>query len=182
MSQASLLRASIIDLMQGSLGSVRRLPLGLFGFGVFDGQPNAAQQARSMDPRYQHQFDVVVGSAKPHKATPLSTKASYRVEARAITIRVYTHLSTTADQAARLEQREKIEQACADAIGVLSYPGNLERTAGGYATDIVSGVLVGGDDGSGWPKYEQVTEDWKKQLHTCRIVGVAIVRVAQAVA
>lgn len=181
-SQAALIRTALIELMEGSLGLVRRLPPGLFQFGVFDGQPTAAQQARAMDSRYQHQFDVLVSGARPHKSTPLSTKASYRTEARQVQLRITTHLSTTADQMARLEQREKIEQACADAIGVLSYPGNLSATRAGRATHVISGVLVGAEDGSGWPRYEVMSEDWKKQLHVCRISGVAIVTVAQAVA
>lgn len=181
-SQATLIRTAIVQTMEGSLGSVRKLPMGLFGFGVFEGQPVAAQQARAMDVRYRHQFDVVIGQSRPHRATPLSTKASYRIEARSITLRIVTHLSTTADELARLEQRERIEQAVSDAVGVLSYPNNLLATVAGHATGITSGMLVGGDDGTGWPRYEVVSEDWKRQLHTCRILGVAIVNVAQAVA
>lgn len=181
-SQATLVRTAIVQLLEGSLGGVRKLPMGLFSFGVFDGQPAAAQQTRALDPRYQHQFDVLVNSARPHKATPLSTKASYRIESRAIVIRIVTHLSTSADELARLEQRERIEQACTDAVSVLAYPGNLATTVAGEATMITSGVLCGAEDGSGWPRYEVVSEDWKRQLHTSRILGVAIVNVAQAVA
>jgi hypothetical protein len=182
MSQASALRRVIIEAMEGSLGSTRTLPFGLFGFGVFEGQNMPAQQSRSMDVRYQHQFDVVIGQSRPHRATPQSMKASYRIEARQVQIRIVTHLSTAADEMARLEQREKIEQAASDAISVLAYPGNLLTTVAGEATQIASGMLVGAEDGSGWPRYELVSEDWKKQLHTARIVGVAIVNVAQAVA
>lgn len=182
MSQAALIRTALVQLMEGSLGSVRKLPMGLFGFGVFEGQPSAAQQARASDVRYQHQFDVIIGQARPHKATPLSTKASYRIEARAVSIRIVTRLATSADEPSRLEQRERIEQAVSDATGALSYPGNLLTTVAGEATGITSGMLVGVDDGTGWPRYEVISEDWKKQLHTCRILGVAIVNVAQAVA
>lgn len=166
--------------MQGSLGTVRKLPLQLFGFGVFDGQPMTAQQARAASPQYQHQFDVTVGSSRPHKATPFSNKANYRIEARAVSLRVVTSLSVTSDELARLEQREKVEQACSDAIGALSYPGNLLFTVNGEATRIVSGMLCGADDGLGVPRYELVSEDWKRQLHTARIQGVAIINVAQA--
>jgi len=180
-SQAGLITRAIIELMQGSLGSVRKLPPMLFGYGVFDGQPNAAQQARAMDSRYRHQFDVQLSSTRPHKATPFSNKANYRIDARVITLRVVTSLSVTSDEMARLEQRERVEQACSDAISALSYPGNLLFTVSGQATRIASGLLCGAEDGSGVPRYELVNEDWKKQLHISRITGVAIVNVPQAV-
>ena len=181
MSQAALISRAVIELMQGSLGNVRRLPLQLFGFGVFDGQPMAAQQARATDSRYQHQFDVTVTAAKPHRATPQGNRASYRIESRSIMLRIITPLSATSDEMARLEQRQKVEQACSDAISALSYPGNLTFTVSGQQTRIVSGLLCGSEDGAGVPRFELVTEDWKKQLHISRIIGVAIVNVPQAV-
>lgn len=181
MSQAALIRTAIIELMQGSLGNARKLPLQLFGFGVFDGQPMTAQQARAGDSRYQHQFDVTISTARPHRSTPFSTKANYRMEARQVALRVVTNLSATSDELARLEARERVEQACSDAIGALSYPGNLTFTVSGQETRITSGMLCGTEDGAGVPRYELVNEDWKRQLLISRILGVAIVNVPQAV-
>lgn len=173
------IRTAVIELMQGSLGSTRKLSANVFQFGAFDGQPLAAQQTHSMDSRYRHRFDVQFGSARPHKATPISTKANYRIEARAVTIRVSTHLASSADESARVASRDLAEQDCSDAIGVLSYPGNLTATSAAVATSITSGMLVGSDDGQGIPRWELVSEDWKSQLLVSRILGVAIVNVSQ---
>lgn len=173
------IRTAIAELMQGTLGSTRKLTANVFMFGVFDGQPLAAQQAQSMDSRYRHRFDVQVSSARPHKATPISSKANYRIEARAVTIRVSTHLASSADESARTAARDLAEQDCSDAIGVLSYPGNLTVTSAAAATGITSGMLVGSDDGQGVPRWEFVSEDWKSQLLVSRIMGVAIVNVSQ---
>lgn len=175
------IRTALIELMQGQLGAVRVLTPGVFQFGVFEGQPIAAQQAQSMDSRYRHRFDVIVNSAKPHKASPISAKANYRIEARAVTVRISTHLASSADQTARIAARDQLEQDCSDAIGVLSYPGNLRATSAAVVTDITSGMLVGAEDGQGIPRWEVVAEDWKRQLLVSRILGIAIVNVSQAV-
>jgi hypothetical protein len=181
MTQAGFIRTAIIELMEGDLGSARKLTADVFKFGAFEGQPVGAQQAHTIESTYTHRFDVQLGASRPHKSTPQSTKASYRIEARPVTIRVFTHLSSSADEDARLDIRETIEQNCSDAIGVLAYPGNLTQTVAGDLTGLASGMLCGAEDGSGVPRLEQVSEDWKKQLHVCRIVGTAIVSVAQPV-
>lgn len=161
---ATTIRDSIILLMEFGMPQVD-----VFKFGVFDGQPVAAQQAMAMEQPYQHRFDVQVSSAKPHRATPISTKASYRVESRSVTIRIYTHLNASSDQAARIAARARVEENCDIAISRLCYPGLL------YAPEIVSGMMCGAEDGSGFPRWEEVSEDWKRQLHLSRILGTIIV-------
>ena len=177
------IRQAIIEVMQGQGGAVRTLDDDVFGFGVFDGQPIQAQQARTIDQAaFRHQFDVTISTARPHKATPISTKANYRIEARSVVITIVTHFSSTADATARLAVRDALEQDVSDAIGVLSYPGNLTQTQAAAPTNIASGMLIGAEDGVGIPRWEMTAEDWKRQLYRSRILGVAIINVAQAVA
>ena len=181
MTVASI-RQAIIEVMQGQGGAGRTLQNNVFGFGVFDGQPIQAQQARTINQAsYRHQFDVQVSASRPHKATPQSTKANYRIEARSVVIRLWTHFASSAEESTRKSVRDTLEQDASDAIGVLCYPGNLTQTAGSVATNITSGMLCGAEDGSGWPRWELITEDWKRQLYSSRILGVAIINVAQVV-
>lgn len=177
----SAIRAAIRELLEGEIGSVRTLPQWVFKYGTFIGQPDDAMKAFALDHRYKHRFDVSFAPLQRHGATPLSHKSSVRIDRLDVTIDIVTTLRSTVDEDARNAQRELIEQNAELALQALMYPGNLEMDSKGRATGLVSGFLQG-RNGDAHPSWEVVSEDWTLQLHRSRILGSAVVVIAQAIA
>ncbi len=176
---AAAIRQSIKEVMQGQAGEVRTVDSSKFGYGVFDGQPTAAQQARAIqDADKTHRFDIKLGSYELQAASPLSSNAPTRNIRVPITIGVWTTLRSTAQEAERDEQRDAITADADEAIQALSYRGNLTQDSALRQTNIVSGLLQG-PDGKGPPRWRLVSEDWKAHLLRSEITASAIVVVTQ---
>jgi hypothetical protein len=180
--QSTAIQTAIEELLEGSIGTTRRVPAMLFESDVFDGQPTAATQAKAYDPRWVHRFDVVVGRQAPHGSTPLSVKSAHRNATFAVTINLVTRLPNTSAHSKRKAQRARIAGDVDTAIAALSYPGNLTETQDHEATGIISGMLLGPDGGQGSPVWEPVEENWPQHLYRSRITASAIVQINQAVA
>lgn len=180
-SQASAIRTAITELLRGSIGTTRIVPQGMFEPGVHAGQKPSAQQAKAIDRRYEHRFDVVVSRQAKNAATPLSVTASYRIAQHSVVINIATKLKSVVRDDAREEQRAQIEGDCDVAIQALNYPNNLLATLGAQLTGIVSGMLQG-PDGLATPTWELVEENWEQHLLRSRIIAEAIVIQQQAVA
>jgi hypothetical protein len=180
-TQSSAIRTAIIELIRGSIGVVRIVPAGLFEPGVFEGQKTAAQQAKTIDHRFAHRFDLKVDRQSKNAATPISSKASYRLSQYSVTINITTRLKAATRDDDREIQRAKAEGDTDLVIQALNYPGNLLATLGAQQTGIVSGLLQG-PDGAATPIWELVEENWEQHLLRSRIVAEATVIQQQAVA
>lgn len=177
---ATAIRSAIKSLLEGDIGVIRTLSPNTFKYGVFDGQPLAAQKAKVNDPLYSHRFDCRIGGQRMHSSTPISAKSSYKTVAVPVTIDIFTGLQSTALDDRRDDQRNAIENDIQLAVQALEYPGNLSLDSDGNATGIVSGILMGAL-GFGHPTTEVVSEDWKNLIHKSRISGAVVVVVDQRV-
>lgn len=181
MSWAEVIYCAVRELMEGTLGDVRVVPMMLFGFGAFRGIPDTAAQALVHDARYGHRFDVVLGRSRGHASTPLSIKASARRVALELEIGIWTRLSSTAEDDERQRQRIAAADAGELAIQALMYPGNLDATSTGRATGIVSGMLHGDGGPPNAPRWEVFEENWQTQILRSRIIASAIVTIPQPI-
>lgn len=176
--KATAIRGAIKGVMDGRLGTVRTCPDGLFKHGTFEGQPDTALQAMTIDIRYRHRFDILLGGLRRHESTPVSTQSSMRISQLSITIPIWTGLQTTAQETARETQRSSIAADASTAMEALTRPNALTLDNLGIPTGIVSGLLSG--DGDAYPTWEIVSEDWTIGLLKSRITATAIVVISQA--
>lgn len=175
--QAANIRQTIIDVLESSVGNLQ-IDAGKFAFGVFEGQPTGAQQAKAVQSAVAaHRFDVVLSPLRNSDATNVAVNAVRRICELDITIPIWTHVKTTAQEDERKTILASIESDCEDAIQVLAHPSNLTESAAAGATNIVSGMMLG-PGGQGAPQYRTVDADWKTQLVKSEIVGTLIVTVA----
>ncbi len=181
MSYASAaIRTSIKELLQGSIGTTRTVSSGKFRYGVFEGQPLGAQQAKAINTSYTSRFDIKLRQMVDHGATPMSIKSSFSVARFSIEIPIVTTLRSTAQETERDTDLALVASDCDVAIQALCYPGNLTQTSAAVATGIVSGLMVG-PEGTGRPHWESVEEDWENHLLRSRISGSVSVVISQAV-
>jgi hypothetical protein len=180
-TQTLRIRTAITEVLRGSSGSVRIVPAGMFEGGVTAGHTVPGQQAKTLDHRFTHRFDVSVTKQAPNAATPISVKASYRLAEFSITVNFWTKLKATVLEADRELQRALIEGDIDVAIQALNYPGNLEFTLDGESTGIISGMLLG-PDSVGTPVWELVEEDWKQHILRSRVTAAAKVKIVQPAA
>jgi hypothetical protein len=176
---AARIRTAVRELLEGTIGTTRAVTSGVFRYGVFDGQPLQAQQAKTAITTYTHRFDVLIKSLSRHAATPSSNNASHRIARCAVEIPIWSHLKSTAQESERAEQREKIENDCDLAMQALCYRNNLAATSAAAATGIISGMLLGAD-GSGYPTWTVVDENWQRHMLRSVIRASAALVITQA--
>ena len=181
MIYAAYIRAAIKAVMTGTAGITRTVPPNMFEPGVFAGQPDQAQQAKTLDKRYYHRFDVKLSALLPHAMSPLSSNGNYRLSTLPIEIPITTWLKTTAQEINRDDTLALIEGDADTAIQALWYRDNLLLSPSGEATNIVSGMMHG-PEGKSCPTWELIDEDWGKHLLRSRIRGSVFVNITQAVA
>lgn len=179
---SAAIRQAVIDLAEGAITGIRDLDSGVFRFGVFDGQPLPAMIAKGIQKHNaRHWFDVSVSRARDHASTPVSAIGNRRNTFMTVTVDIWTHTATTAQEDKRKTLLAELESDCDDLIQALHYPGNLTDTQDGTTTGLIGGMLFG-PGGSGAPEYVMVSADWKTQTIRSRIDASALVQVAQAVA
>lgn len=179
---AAAIRTAITELLEGTIGTTRTVTANKFKSGAFEGQPIAATQAKTAITTYNHRFDVRILSLRgKHGASPMSIKASHRIERATIEIPLWSHLASTVQDSSRATQREEIENECDMAIQALCYPGNLTQTSAAVTTGIVSGLLVG-PDGSGVPTWTVIEENWQRHMLRSVIRASASLIITQAAA
>lgn len=175
----SAIRNAIRDVLEGTdTRGFRKMVPDVFKYGAFDGNNDRSNHALTLDIRYQHRFDVVLGPLRQNGSSPMSNKGPARHSTIDITVEIWTRLGSTVNVEERDLQRERVEQNAELAIQALAYPGNLTTSLDGLPTGIVSGLLSGRDNNA-TPTWEVVTEDWTKQIHRSRISAAAIVVVGQ---
>lgn len=173
---AEAIRQAIIERLEGGTGPVT-VDAGTFKFGVFEGQPDAAKQSKAMQADVAaHRFDVKFSPLRNSEASTVGTNTARRIVEVDVTIPVWTHVKTTAQETERKAILAAIESDCEDAIQVLGYPSSLSATAASEATSIVSGLMLGPGAVS-MPTFETLEADWAKQLIKSQIVGTLIVTV-----
>ena len=178
---AANIRTSIIELLEGDIGSIRTLTAAEFKFGVFEGQSVTAQQAKTLDTSTGvHWFDVQLGSLTRHPASTHSALHSRRIARLDVTIPVWTRLSSTVQETQRKSDLANIESDLDDAVQALHYPDNLQQTAAAGATNIISGLLLGPGEQAGPPEWSLVELDWEDQLARHVIRGSALLNISQA--
>lgn len=173
------MRRAIIDLLEGSIDSVRRLEIGKFRYGAFTGQTDTAIQARIV--QGGHWFDVRFLSVRSHPATSVSATGNRRIAVAEIAIPLWTNASTTIQEEDRSAVLSDIMSDLEDACQALHFPNNLSADKDGNTNEIVDGLLQGPNNTSD-PEFRIVREDWDAQLIQSEITASAILAIAQAVA
>lgn len=170
------IRQAIIDVLESNVGTLQ-IDAGKFAFGVFDGQPTAAQQAKAVQTTIAtHRFDVELGQLRNNEASTVGVNSTRRIADLDVRIPIWTHVGTTAQETERKAILATIASDCESAIQVLGHPSNLAQSAAAGETNIVSGMMLG-PSGNGTPEYRAVSADWQKQLVQSEIVGTLIVTV-----
>ena len=173
-------RTAVRELAEGTIGSSATVPVGLFAYGVYDEQPTQAQQALAAQVQdARHRFDVVVGRVARHPSSPVSALSKRRIVTLPVTVNIYTKLATTAQEAQRSADLERIPDDADTLIRALNRPHNLDATDGGVLTRVVSGMMLG-PGGDGAPEWELIDEGRDKGVARSRITGACIVDVLQA--
>lgn len=171
---AANIETAIVEVLEGSGGSVRTMTIGRFAYGVFDGQPLQAQQGKAIQTSSaQHRFDVALVKLNDHESTSIGSNSNRRVAELAIRIDIFTHLKTTIQQTDRRATRAMVQSDADSAIQALGRANNLSTTVAGLPTNIASGMLLDLE----WSIDE---EDWKSQILRSHINAKAIVSVVQA--
>lgn len=178
--EAEAIRQAIIERLEGAAGIVA-LDTGVFKFGVFEGQPDAAKQSKSMQAEVgAHRFDVEFSPLRNSEASNVGTNTARRIVEVDVRIPVWTHVKTTAQETERKTILAGIESDCESAIQALGYPNSLSATVAANSTNIVSGMMLG-EGGIAMPTYRTVAADWGRQLIKSEIVGTLIVAVTALV-
>ncbi len=165
-------RTAIRELLEGTLSSAT-VTAGMFGYGVFEGQPIQATQAMAVQTAIAtHRFDVQFTAFSNH-ATTHARRGSRRLVTAAVTIPMWTHVATTAQATDRSAVLAAIGEDMAAGMRALGYPNALEATSDDDATTIVGGLLHG-PGGAGFPQWRVVNADWNAQLVRSEIVGSLI--------
>ena len=176
------IRTAIIELATGAIGTIRNVDSAVFAFGAFTGQPDAALLAKTIKGATGHNwFNVTLGRVAPHASTSMSAKGNRRIVAMPVTLDIWTHTKTSAQEQVRVDVLNTLVSDIDDLIQALHYPSNLAATRLAVATTIIGGLLVGPGN-SGAPVWSIVDEDWKRQVIHSRIEAAALVTISQAVA
>lgn len=164
---AAAIRLSIVELMEGSIGT-DPLASGLFKLGVFAGQkPDATASRLRQSSVGTHWFDVRLGIGSRSAASNVASGNPRRLLNLDVTIDVRTQLLTEVQASERDSTLAVIASDCSDAILALSTPGNIATTADGNGTGIVGG-RIGGANGRGRPSWRLVAEDWSSDARHVR--------------
>jgi hypothetical protein len=162
------IRSAIADVLEGRSG-VRGVEADVFLRGVHDGKPVGAQQALAMIG--PHRFDVGLNNDRENGAAFPGAFASQSLVDMDVTIRIFTHVATSAQDCDRDEVLAKILADGRIAVNALRVPGNLLTDADGNATAIASGLLQGPSK-VGAPTHRITSEDWDTQLIKSEISGL----------
>lgn len=180
--ESKAIRTAIIELATGAIGTIRLVDDAVFAFGAFTGQPDPALLAKTVqEKKGRNWFNVTLGRVVSHAATSMSAKGDRRIVAMPVTLDIWTHVKTSAQEQARVDALDTLVSDADDLIQALHYPGNLTTTRQSVATTIIGGLLVGPGN-SGAPVWSIVDEDWKRQVIHSRIEAAALVTISQAVA
>lgn len=167
------IRTAIREVLEGTIGSVRTVPVGTFSRGAQDGRSVTSRQAQTLiNPRY----DVRLDRMTQHPATPVGAIGSYRLDELAVTVLIAWKLSSTILDDQRDAVRNDVMDALDTAWQALARPGNLDQTAGAVSTNIISGCLIGLE------AMEIIEENWDEHQLAAQISATCIVKVTQAVA
>ncbi len=160
---AANIRDAIIELLDGTTSSIRAVTSATFAFGVFAGQPVAAQEALVTDTATgTHRFDVEFGPLTDHISTPSPSAATSRLARLQVSIPVWTKVATTVEESERRSRLAAIRDDCETAMQALGFPGNLRQTAAAGATNLAGGMM----SGLAW-RIE--SEQWDRNLIISRI-------------
>lgn len=165
-------RIAITQVLEGTLGTARRLEQQVFKSGVFAGQPMSTKQSVARQTAEgRHRFEVNFGRARDNGATSVASTGSRRIADWDVRISGITSVATVAQLVERDDVMDGLYADLEDAIQALETPGNLSATASGDATTVASG-LMRGPTGTGSPEYRILREDWDKQLLEWEISGL----------
>jgi hypothetical protein len=176
------IQTAIIELLEGTIGSIRTITAARLKYGVFNGQPDAAKQARLLqETTGAYWFDIEFDAHERHAGTPLSIRDSTAILKQDITIRIYKHLDSSVQESNRRADNAAIQTLMDDVVQVITFPSNLTQTAAAGATGIISGLLTG-PGGAGHPRMTAPTFDWVNQILEGSVQAAALIEITQAVA
>lgn len=175
---AAHIRTAIIELLEGTIGSVRTVTAGQFTADVFEAQDDIAKQGLSLADRTQH-FDVQIAPLRSNDATPIAANGSFRLSNLLVTIPVWRHANAENRRTQRFADLAEFENALDTAQQALAFTDNLATTSSAQSTGIVNGLLIG-PDGTGSPEISPIEESYADELLRAEIVGIAIVNISQA--
>lgn len=162
---------AIEEVLLGSLGVTRTIPVGTFKKGGHEGRASGAQQTlANVNARYVVRFP----GGSLHEASPISHNASARLENLDVEIDLMYSFGSEVLESQRTAVLNTMHNDRDTAWQALSKPGNLNETVAMAATNIVGGALLG-------PYSYTLEEDWEEQMATMTLVSRAIVNISQAV-
>ncbi len=173
MSELSALRAAIVGVCDGTLGTVRTVATA--GTEHATASPQNSRVRALLSPK----FDVTFQRSARHPASPLGTSTR---EIKTVEVRIDIEHAIDVEEILDEERnaiRDAVHEACDEIVAALSYPGNLLVDGEANATGCVDGMLSGEN---GAPTWEVVGEDLEAKLIRSQIRGTAYVLHARAVA
>lgn len=172
MSELSALRAAIVGVCDGTLGSVRTVE---DADAVYHGASPLNERVQAL---LAPTFDVTFTGSRRHAASPLGT-GTYEIRTIDVRVDIKHALSEDVLEDDRAAVRDAVHEACDEIVTALSYPGNLLVDGDAEATGCVDGMLSGE---GGAPSWEITAEDWDARLIRSQIRGTAYVQHTRAVA
>lgn len=170
--QLSPIRSAIVDVMEGALGSTRKVPSGIFEYREIIGHPQEKIQQYARQSVARYCFDLDIGIAADNRATSASTMGSSRIINIDIRFDVYRFVLSRVDDSTRIDAKDQMVEDLLTAAHALSFAGNLSFTRQGDATSIASGCLTGVET----PRTGAIRYDWENHIIQCEIPASAIVQ------
>jgi hypothetical protein len=169
--------SAIRGVLEGSLGSIRTVPMGMFSWALLDRVDLEKEQKDSIDTqRARYRFDITFGAFVEHESSGESLLSNRRVVITTITIPVVCYLLSRASDDERAEARRQMGIDLITACQALNFPDNVRFAADGTTpTEIVGGELRN----VRLPLANPIAVDWERHLLRSTITAEAIVVVTQ---
>lgn len=168
--------SAIRGVLEGSLGTIRTVPHGMFKWALLDRVELEQEQSEARDAKWAtYRYDITFGAFLEHESSGESLLSDRRIMVTTITIPVIRYLLSRADDDTRAEARRQMGIDLITACQALDWPDNVRYASNGDPTKIVGGELRN----VRLPITNPVAVDWNRHLLRSTITAEAIVEVTQ---
>lgn len=181
--QLQAISDAIVEVIEGTIGKVRKVPQGTFKLGEIIDYPLEHQQAVARDTAWApNRFDLECIRIADNRDTPESALSDMRiadVTFRIEFIRYVLHRRTIENGVSRdnkLTMQAEID-AVVQALGDPHAGGSLETTSDARETDVVGGCVSAFE----FPQQQRIAHDLATHLMRTEMTITAIVQVAQEI-
>lgn len=173
------LDGALRQLIEGQIGTIRKVPHGAFKSGHFIGEPLEKQQHIAADVTYgRNWFDVEVMEDRDDPSTAQSADSNRLVRQLEIRIAFIRYVLSRVDDETKRDNVLAFRADLHDVSQALGKPGNLSFDLHDDPTNIASGCLSQRE----MPRVGRIDRDWDNHLLSTSMTVVAIVEVVQLVA